>query len=43
MPQPWRISSSDEFEGQEAGGLLELTWGFCNDNQGPDLRLTFTN
>jgi hypothetical protein len=29
MPQPWRISSSDEFEGQEAGGLLELTWDFC--------------
>jgi hypothetical protein len=33
----------DEFEGQEAGGLLELTWDFCNDNQGPDLRLTFAN
>lgn len=33
----------DEFEGQAAGGLLELTWDFCNDNQGPELRLTFTN
>ena len=33
----------DEFEGQAAGGLLELTWDFCNDNEGPDLRLTFTN
>jgi hypothetical protein len=33
----------DEFEGQAAGGLLELTWDFCNDDQGPDLRLTFTN
>ena len=33
----------DEFEGQAGGGLLELTWDFCNDDQGPELRLTFTN
>jgi len=43
-----RIQSSseawgDRFEGQAAGGLLELTWDFCNDNQGPELRLTFTS
>ena len=33
----------DEFEGQVAGGLLDLTWDFCFDNQGPELELTFTN
>ena len=33
----------DQFEGQVGGGLLELTWDFCADNQGPELQLTFTN
>jgi len=33
----------DQFEGQVGGGLLELTWDFCNDNQGPELQLTFSN
>ena len=33
----------DQFEGQVGGGLLELTWDFCSDNQGPELQLTFTN
>ena len=33
----------DEFDGQVAGGLLDLKWDFCFDNQGPELELTFTN
>ena len=33
----------DQFEGQVAGGLIQLTWDFCNDNQGPELELTFSN
>lgn len=33
----------DQFEGQVAGGLLQLTWDFCNDNQGPELELTFAS
>jgi hypothetical protein len=33
----------DQFEGQVAGGLVQLTWDFCNDNQGPELELTFAN
>ena len=33
----------DQFDGQVGGGLLELTWDFCADNQGPELRLTFAN
>jgi hypothetical protein len=33
----------DEFQGRVAGGLIDLTWDFCSDNQGPELELTFTN
>jgi len=33
----------DQFEGQVGGGLLQLTWDFCSDNQGPELQLTFSN
>lgn len=33
----------DEFDGQAAGALVELTWDFCSDNMGPELQLTFAN
>ena len=33
----------DQFQGRVAGGLVDLTWDFCADNQGPELELTFSN
>ncbi|HEY8258313.1 MAG TPA: hypothetical protein VIG08_11725 [Gemmatimonadales bacterium] len=32
----------DQFEGEVDGGLVWLTWDFCNDNLGADLDLAFS-
>ncbi|MGH7514095.1 MAG: hypothetical protein ACREOQ_14365 [Gemmatimonadales bacterium] len=32
----------DQFQGGVDGGTVWLTWDFCNDNQGPELDLTFS-